>query len=394
MVATGLMIFLLKLGSRRQWNEERGRDQFDLNVSSFFHSQRIAHGDSLNYFLQSLETKHLHTVRLKLIRELRRKKVLDQFRLSAGYLLLVVDGTGMMHFGSRHCQDCWSQRLTNGEWVYSHPVLEAKIVCANGLVVSIGSELLRNEEGADRQDCELKAFYRLAPRIKRDCPQLRLCLVADGLYAGEPTFRLCEAFGWAYLIVLRDDDLPTVWEQVNGLRPWMRLNRRTRQTRLPTGISVKERAWWTSDVDYHGQPVQVLEYEETIEGDEPRRWAWITNLEIAWETCLELAQAGRRRWKIENEGFNTQKNGGYGLEHIWSITLQAQENFYLLMQIAHLLSQLVEKSDLLMKALAHRGLSLKAQTRDLLSEMKKVALPWEDWRTELDRRFQIRFNTS
>lgn len=134
-------------------------------------------------------------------------------------MLLVVDGTGMLHFAECHCEPCLSHRLSSGERVSSHPVVEAKIVCANGLVVSLGSDLLANDEGADHQDWELKAFSRLAAQIRRDFPHLRVCLVADGLYAGEATFRLCKAYGWAYVIVSLQGDLPTVWEQVEGLKP-------------------------------------------------------------------------------------------------------------------------------------------------------------------------------
>ena len=82
------------------------------------------------------------------------------------------------------------------------------------------------------------------------------------------------------------------------------------------------------------------------------------------------------------------------MEHVWSHTLQAQQNFYLLMQMAHLINQLVEKGSLVVQALEGRRLSLKALTRNLLSEMKKVRLPWEDWRLALNRRFQIRLDTS
>ncbi|MCS6818171.1 MAG: hypothetical protein RML74_03060 [Acidobacteriota bacterium] len=179
------MVFLLKLGSRRQWNEERGCDQFEVNVALFFHCSRVVHGDNVDYFFRSLQTQHLHMVRLKLVHQLRCRWMLNQFRQSSGYLLLVVDGTGMLHFAKPYREHCLSQRLSNGQRVYSPPVLEAKTVRANGLVVSLGSKLLVNEEGADRQDCELKAFYRLATQIKRDFPQLRLCLVPDSLYTGE-----------------------------------------------------------------------------------------------------------------------------------------------------------------------------------------------------------------
>ncbi len=33
----------------------------------------------------------------------------------------------------------------------------------------------------------------------------------------------------------------------------------------------------------------------------------------------ELSLGGQERWNIENEGFNTQKTGGYQLEHAFKI---------------------------------------------------------------------------
>ena len=102
------------------------------------------------------------------------------------------------------------------------------------------------------------------------------------LYAGEPTFRLCEAYGWKYLIVLADEDLPSVWQRVEGFRPLMKHNRRTRQQMLPNGRRVRQRCRWTTDLPYHGQTtVHVLEYEETVDDQEPSRWVWITNDEPA-----------------------------------------------------------------------------------------------------------------
>jgi hypothetical protein len=116
-------------------------------------------------------------------------------------------------------------------------------------------------------------------------------------------------------------------------------------------------------------------------------------VEITWPNCFELAYGGRRRWKIENEGFNAQTNGGYGLEHVWSDDLQAQQNFYRLRQIAHRLNQWVEKASLLVEAFQGRVLSLKATTRDRLAEIKRQVLPWEQWHTDSCRGFQIRLDS-
>ena len=46
---------------------------------------------------------------------------------------------------------------------------------------------------------------------------------------------------------------------------------------------------------------------------------------------------------IENEGFNTQKNLGYGLKHKYSrVDWLASKNYYQCLQIAHLINQLLE----------------------------------------------------
>ncbi len=61
-------------------------------------------------------------------------------------------------------------------------------------------------------------------------------------------------------------------------------------------------------------------------------------------------EGGRLRWKIENEGFNVQKNGGYALEHVYGQDATAGKVFYLLLQVAHLLSHLIEHGSLFRKS--------------------------------------------
>ncbi len=75
-------------------------------------------------------------------------------------------------------------------------------------------------------------------------------------------------------------------------------------------------------------------------------WSWVTSLEVNHQTVVEVAtNGGRERWRTENEGFNTQKNSGLNLEHAYSHT--CWKAYYFLLQIAHLLLQLLEKGSLL-----------------------------------------------
>ncbi len=67
---------------------------------------------------------------------------------------------------------------------------------------------------------------------------------------------------------------------------------------------------------------------------------WVSNLEVTKRNLQEMILAGRGRWKIDNEGFNNQKNGLYRIEHLNSKNSNAIKNHYLLTQIADILIQL------------------------------------------------------
>jgi len=75
----------------------------------------------------------------------------------------------MMSFKERDCENCLKRVYNKNEedekTVYYHYVLEAKIVVGD-IVISLESEFVENEEeNVEKQDCELRAFYRMAKRI-------------------------------------------------------------------------------------------------------------------------------------------------------------------------------------------------------------------------------------
>ena len=100
----------------------------------------------------------------------------------------------------------------------------------------------------------------------------------------------------------------------------------------------------------------------------------------------EITEYGRRRWKIENEGFNTQKRHGYNLEHMYSRNYQAIKNHYYLIQIGHMISQIMEAWEKLWKGIRQSG---EQKHRRLLESFKETSL--KEKTVELEKRFQIRF---
>ena len=68
----------------------------------------------------------------------------------------------------------------------------------------------------------------------------------------------------------------------------------------------------------------------------------MTDLPISNKNVEATVGLGRRRWKIENEGFNVQKNETFDIGHLYSKNQTAIKAHYLMIQIAHILRQLLE----------------------------------------------------
>ena len=118
----------------------------------------------------------------------------------------------------------------------------------------------------------------------------------------------------------------------------------------------------------------VLEYEYwNVEGN--HRFLWATNIQIRESNAEELAVTGRKRWKIENEGFNNQKNGIYQIEHLNSRNSNAMKNHYLLTQIADILMQLYLATNKLVKSI---GQSIKNTSSRLLESFRRHTINEED----------------
>ena len=67
---------------------------------------------------------------------------------------------------------------------------------------------------------------------------------------------------------------------------------------------------------------------------------WITDFLLTKENSYTIMLGGRKRWKIENETFNTLKNQGYHFEHNYGLGKKhLAEVFAILTVLAFLIDQ-------------------------------------------------------
>ncbi len=376
----GILLFLLKLGSKRSIRFELSTAEAlrNLNHLSGVTQETIAHQDTVDHFLGHVHPRELdRKLRRNMVHRLIRMKVVDRARLF-GHFVIVLDGTGMLVFQDRHCKHCL-EKTVQGKTIYYHHVLEAKLVTPEGMALSIGSEFIENSDPhASKQDCELNAFRRLAPRLKKDFPQLLICLGLDALYANGTVLDISRQYHWKYFITFKKGSLPAVWEEYQTLLDLCPKNRKI----VETTNGCRQEFAWVEDLSYvddqgREQKFHAFQCQEE-QGGQRQFFAWITNFTLRAENVAALGNRGARlRWKIENEGFNIQKNGGFALEHAYSLGTQQIKGFYILMQVAHLLLQLLEHGNLLAADCRRLYGSLKAMARRLSEALRNYLLPAE-----------------
>jgi hypothetical protein len=350
-----LLMLLAGLGSRNQFNETLCTEETQLLLQKTLGLTlpSLPHGDTLAYLWKKLPPKGPEKLRRAMIHTLLRSRRLEAFRYRKQHYILALDGTELYRWDEPHCEHCLhAAQGKEKEKQYYHRVLEIKLVSHEGLALSVLTEFIENTGGPDdKQDCELKAAHRLLKRLKDLFPKLKILLLADGLYPNGPIFRLCKDAGWKYLFVLQDDSLKTVWQEFEAL---VHMPPNALGVKDPDPVLEREnrRYRWQNDLSYEGQEFKgLVNVMDVLKPNDQGVWercrGFISNLRLTEQRLEELETLAQQRWKIENQGFDIQKRHGYALEHVWCKDSNALKVVYLLIQIAHLLNQLMVTADLL-----------------------------------------------
>ncbi|MDE0307397.1 MAG: hypothetical protein OXI87_21330 [Albidovulum sp.] len=318
-LASGLAVFLLKFPSLLQFDTEARRVRNPAvahNLRALFGVARPPSDTAMRERLDRVDHRKLRGCFNKALAQLQRGKVLEQFTLFDGHVLLSLDGTQYFSSNKVRCAACCRKRHRNGATSYYHQMLAGALVHPDlEVVFPVAPEMIEKEDGASKNDCEQNAARRFVEGYRREHPHLKTVVLQDGLASKGPHIKLLRSRDLRYILGAKPGDHKFLFEWAKD-HPEARTLKKTE--RAKKGRIAHEFRWLDdaplnetrSDVR-----VNLLEYAEVRPDGSKTGWSWAADLPLDEATVFHVMRAARSRWRIENETFNTLKNHGYEFEH-------------------------------------------------------------------------------
>lgn len=209
LILTKIFALLCGITTMNEINNTFNKEEAINNLSNICKQNlnEIPDWQTIQDVIEQLDIEEIRNIRKYMVKSLLRSKMFDKYRYN-GYFQLLVDATGVSSHDYNLNNNCIIKKSKNGVIKYYKQVLEAKIVVGN-IVLSIDTEWIENSDmqtEKKKQDCEINAFKRMAPRIKKEYPKLKFIITGDALYATAPMLEICKNNNWHYIFNLKKKD--------------------------------------------------------------------------------------------------------------------------------------------------------------------------------------------
>jgi hypothetical protein len=312
-IMSGLAVFGFKMPSLLQFEKDKDSEPWlRRNLRTLYGVESAPSDTTLRERLDTLSPRQLRRPFKQIFSHLQRGKALEAYRYLDGYHIISLDGTGQFSSDKVHCGSCCEKHHRNGRVEYYHHMLGAVLVHPElREVIPLAPEPIVKGDGSTKNDCERNASKRLLSDLRREHPHLKVLIVEDGLASNYPHLSLLDSLNMQYVIGVKPGDHRYLFDWIKDLKPMVH------QQMDEKGTHHEFHAYADVPLNdtHHDYRVNVLEYWETKKDGRKQRFSWVTKLALTPENVYQVMRAGRSRWKIENETFNTLKNQGYNFEH-------------------------------------------------------------------------------
>lgn len=312
-IMSGLAVFGFKMPSLLQFEKDKDSEPWlRRNLRTLYGVEAAPSDTTMRERLDNISARQLRQPFKKIFAYLQRGKVLEAYRYLDGYHIISLDGTGQFVSEKVYCECCCEKHHRNGRVEYYHQMLGAVLVHPERReVIPLAPEPIVKGDGNTKNDCERNAAKRLLSDLRREHPHLKVLIVEDGLASNFPHLSLLDTLNMQYVIGVKPGDHKYLFDWMKDLKPM--LHEYTddvgthHEFRVYTHVPLNDAN--------HEYRVNVLDYWETKKDGRKQHFSWVTKLSLTSENVYQVMRAGRSRWKIENETFNTLKNQGYNFEH-------------------------------------------------------------------------------
>ena len=364
------------------------------NLIKLFGITKQSSDSCLRKVLDKLDWREIRHLFVAKFSQLKASRVLNDYQWFDDRLLVSIDG--VEHFSSKkvHCDHCLTKKHKSGEITYSHAMLCAVIVHpTESEVFVIGTEPIQRQDGGQKNDCERNASKRLIDCLSVNYKDEKLVLIEDALYSTGPNIKQIKENNWDFILAVKLDSHQYLFRLL-ALGELVGTSLQKRQYKQG-----KERYSFSylNDVSPNeSHPtlrVNFLYCEQTNAKGKVTIFSWVTSILLTEKSVVSVMKAGRSRWKIENETFNTLKNQGYHFTHNYGHGQANLSNVFAhLMLLAFLTDQLVQRCNQLFRRVwSVCGTKLKLWFGQRASFFLKEYLSFEALYVDIGRQFTLQF---
>ena len=356
-------------------------------------SDQVARGDTINYYLKSLPTKHLRSLLDKMVFHLLKNKCIECCREPlANTLLIGADGTGLRSTKVQISHST-TKKHRNGKFLYHQYVLLLAFVSPNGVMVPLACEFIENGKDYNpefkKQDCEHKAEVKTFKSLKKHHPMLPVTMLMDALSLDYTILDLCRTNGWKFCISYRKDVAKGLDKEIKNILESMKCEKKVTLTTDVNGTTIRKTYKWSKLSYSYGAAkkkdgiaipityaeMECIAYNKKNEEVEKTKYERITNHKLnSGNIEAFFKYIGRTRWVEENQGFNEMKNLGLNIEHAYGSKGEASVNHFLIQMTAFLIMQLAHKTDFFDKVVqAFSDQRIQKEIRKLFNGLAGIA---------------------
>jgi hypothetical protein len=387
-------IFFFQHPSLLQFQHKLKQRRGRCNLETLFGVKDVPTDSQLRDILDSTPSEPLRRLLAVIFNRFRRSGWALQFRTSDAvgkrFYPVAIDGTDYFSSYEINCSSCLRRSSTDGRTSFRHSILSATLVKPRShQILPIDAEPILNSDGSQKQDCEINAGNRLVERLRREHPRLDMLILGDAMFAHEPMIERLKEKQMPFLLSVKPGSHKETFQWVEELERVGQWVERGSWTEGPKAVRRYFDYRICRQVPLSESRKQWVTFIEVWERDKTAKQryhsSWVTDLGVNRENVAEIVWIGRGRWKIENENFNTHKNGGYELEHNYGHGKKTlSQVFYYLNLLAFVTHKILERSDATYQKLRKRW-TLKDMWQELKYCFHRFSVnSWAELLTEYD----------